>query len=338
MFKVLVTGGAGYIASHTVVSLIENAYSPILFDNLCNSKLLVLDRIKQITDQSPIFVEGDTRDRAALSRVFEEHDIDSVIHFAGLKAVAESVEQPHRYYDNNVFGTLNLIRAMTDAACFKLVFSSSATVYGDPVAVPVTEEMPLHATNPYGRTKLMVEQMLVDLACADERWQTALLRYFNPVGAHSSGLIGEDPKGTPNNLLPYLAQVAAGNLKRLSVYGDDYDTADGTGVRDYIHVVDLAEAHVKALAVLNNGGHGCQAYNLGTGQGYSVLEIIAAFEQVSATKIPYEIVARRAGDIAKSFADASKSERGIGWKARFGLSEMMQDHWRWQQKNPLGYK
>ena len=335
--KVLVTGGTGYIASHTVVALIDCGYSPILFDNLSNSKLLVLDRIQQITGFSPVFIEGDMRDSNALSSVFKEHDIDSVVHFAGLKAVGESVQQPQQYYDNNALGSLNLTRAMANASCFKLIFSSSATVYGDQEQVPITEEMPVTATSPYGRTKLMSEQIFKDLADADSRWQTALLRYFNPVGAHPSALIGEDPKGIPNNLLPYVAKVASGALKQLEVFGDDYDTVDGTGVRDYIHVVDLADAHVKALAALN-ADHGCQAYNLGTGRGYSVLEIIAAFEQASGVDVPYKVVARRAGDMAISYADVSKSEQCIDWKARYGLAEMMQDHWRWQKNNPLGYE
>ena len=337
MSKVLVTGGTGYIASHAVVALIENGYTPVLFDNLSNSKLAVLDRIRQISNQSPDFINGDLLDGDAVNTVFKEHSIDSVIHFAGLKAVGESVAHPQRYYENNVIGTLNLTRAMSQAGCFKIVFSSSATVYGEPEEVPVTEKTPLSTTNPYGRTKLIVEQILADLVVADSRWQAALLRYFNPIGAHQSGLIGEDPNGIPNNLVPYMTQVAAGRLKQLEVYGNDYDTRDGTGVRDYIHVVDLADAHVKALAVLRDQ-HGCQAYNLGTGQGSSVLDLIAAFEEVNGITIPYKIVARRAGDIASCYADPSKSEREIGWNARFGIEAMMQDHWRWQQQNPFGYK
>lgn len=337
MPKVLVTGGTGYIGSHAVVALIEDGHVPVLFDNLSNSKQLVLERIKTVTGQSPIFVQGDMRDIHALASVFKEHDIDSVLHFAGLKAVGESVSEVQNYYENNVVGTLNLTRAMADANCFKIVFSSSATVYGDPDTLPITENTTLFATNPYGRTKLMAEQLLGDLAKSDARWQSALLRYFNPVGAHSSGLIGEDPNGIPNNLVPYIAQVAAARLDCLAVYGNDYDTVDGTGVRDYIHVVDLVAAHVKALDALTDG-HGCQAYNLGTGEGFSVLQVIAAFEKASGIAIPYQVVARRTGDIASCFADPSKSERELAWKAEFDLQAMMQDHWRWQQKNPRGYQ
>ena len=337
MSKILVTGGTGYIASHAVVALMERGYEPVLFDNLSNSKLLVLDRIEEITGQRPIFIQGDIRDHQALVSVFNDHAIASVMHFAGLKAVGESVTEAQKYYDNNVAGTLCLSRVMAEAACFQIVFSSSATVYGEPSTVPVTESMPLSATNPYGRTKLMIEQILSDLAAADPRWQVSLLRYFNPIGAHPSGLIGEDPNGIPNNLLPYIAQVASGKLERLAVYGGDYDTIDGTGVRDYIHVMDLVAAHVQALEALT-GRHGCQSYNLGTGQGYSVLQVIEAFELASGVSVPYELTSRRAGDAAVSFADPAKSERLLGWKAKLDLAQMMKDHWCWQKNNPSGYQ
>jgi len=336
MSHVLVTGGTGYIASHAVVTLIEQGFTPLLLDNLSNSKAVVIDRIEQITGTKPRFLEADLQDKRALKKLFSDYQIDHVIHFAGLKAVGESVREAQRYYANNVAGTLALTEAMSEAKCFSLVFSSSATVYGDPQTVPITEDMPLSATNPYGRSKLMIEQILSDLAISDNRWQIALLRYFNPVGAHQSGLIGEDPNGIPNNLLPYVAQVAVGKLARLSVFGGDYETPDGTGIRDYIHVVDLVEAHVKALQALDSK-HGCQPYNLGTGEGYSVLEVIAAFEAASDVEIPYDIVARRAGDIAASYASPERSQRQLGWQARFDLASMMRDHWRWQQQNPRGY-
>ncbi len=337
MSTVLVTGGTGYIASHAVVTLIEQGFTPVLFDNLSNSKSLVVDRIEAITGVRPRFVEGDLSNIGLLESVFAEFKIDSVIHFAGLKAVGESVREAQRYYANNVAGTLALTQVMAAADCYSLVFSSSATVYGDPETVPITEDMPLSATNPYGRSKLMVEQILSDLAVSNENWRIALLRYFNPVGAHESGLIGEDPNGIPNNLLPYIAQVAVGKLECLSVFGGDYQTVDGTGVRDYIHVVDLVEAHVKALSALAPE-HGCQAYNLGTGQGYSVLEVIKAFEQASGVEIPYKIVERRAGDIRASYASPENTASKLGWRARYDLAAMMRDHWCWQQRNPQGYE
>ncbi len=337
MTKILVTGGAGYIGSHTVVALLEQGLTPILFDNFSNSQEAVLSRIEKITGVSPQLIEGDIKDGEKLNEVFVEHEFDAVIHFAGLKAVGESVEEPLRYYQNNVYGSLQLFRTMAKHGCFRLVFSSSASVYGEPESVPITEHFPLSAANPYGQTKLMIENILRDLSAADARWQASILRYFNPVGAHKSALIGENPNGIPNNLVPYIAQVAIGKLSRLSVFGGDYDTIDGTGVRDYIHVVDLADAHLKALDALDDG-HGCCAYNVGTGEGYSVLEIIAAFERACGAKIPYDIVARRSGDVASSFADPIFSEQKLGWKARFGLNEMMRDHWQWQSANLEGYK
>lgn len=336
MQKILVTGGAGYIGSHTVVALQKLGLEPIVFDNLANSSALVFDRITEISGSRPAFIEGDVCDKSALDSAFSQHDIDSVIHFAGLKAVGESVVQPLRYYQNNVHGAMQLIEAMQEHDCKKIVFSSSATVYGDPASVPITEDFPLSATNPYGQSKLMIENILRDLAAADPNWQISILRYFNPVAAHPSGLIGEDPKGIPNNLMPYIAQVGVGKLKKLSVYGDNYDTPDGTGVRDYIHVCDLADAHSSALMALSEP-HGCQAYNVGTGVGYSVFEMIKAFEAASGVEIPYEVVSRRPGDIAQCFADASKSASSLGWSAKCSLQQMMDDHWRWQSRNPRGY-
>ena len=334
--KVLVTGGTGYIGSHTLVQLIDAGYDVVALDNLSNSTVAVLDRVKTITDQAICFYEGDIRDRTLLRRIFASHDIEAVIHFAGLKAVGESTQQPLRYYQNNVTGTLTLVEEMADAGVFKLVFSSSATVYGDPHAVPINESFPTGATNAYGRTKLMVEEILNDVAQAECRWQIALLRYFNPVGAHPSGLIGEDPNGIPNNLLPYITQVAIGRLQELQVFGSDYPTPDGTGVRDYIHVVDLADGHLKALTRLDQVP-GLHTYNLGTGQGYSVLEMIRAFESASDRQIPYRLVERRPGDIAECWADPSKAQRELGWRATRGLAEMMADSWRWQLNNPQGY-
>jgi UDP-glucose 4-epimerase len=346
MNKTLVTGGAGYIGSHTVVALIEQGYQPVIYDNLSNSNVEVLNRIEKICGVRPEFVEGDLRDKAKLKRLFSDYDFDSVIHFAGLKAVGESVSEPLRYYHNNVVGTLMLLEAMDDHCVRNLVFSSSATVYGEPQKMPITEEFPLSATNPYGQTKLAIETILRDLSTADSQWQISLLRYFNPVSAHESGLIGEDPDGIPNNLMPFIAQVAVGKLDELSVFGDDYPTSDGTGVRDYIHVVDLARAHIKALQVLSDTAkdsvskksYGCQAYNIGTGIGYSVLQMVQAFERASGHTIKYQIKPRRPGDIATCYADTTKSAEKLSWQAEFDLERMMQDGWRWQSNNPNGYE
>lgn len=336
--KVLVTGGAGYIGSHVCVELIEAGFSPIVIDNLCNAKRESLRRVATIAGVEPIFYQGDINDKPLLVRIFEEHDIAAVMHFAGLKAVGESSQIPMAYYRCNVAGTLSLTEAMEAAGIEKLIFSSSATVYGDPVSVPIDESFATSATNPYGRSKLMVEEMLTDIARApNSRWSFTLLRYFNPVGAHESGLIGEDPQGIPNNLLPYIAQVGIGKLKSLSVFGDDYATIDGTGVRDYIHVVDLAKGHVAALEKILTQPSGCRAYNLGTGVGYSVLQMIAAFEKASGRSVPYSIVPRRPGDIASCYAEAAKAKSELGWAAEFGLERMMQDTWRWQSQNPNGY-
>ncbi len=333
---ILVTGGAGYIGSHTVVLLQEAGQDVVVFDNLSNSNPEVFNRIEQISGRRPVFVEGDLRDPVALERLFREHAIDAVIHFAGLKAVGESVEKPLLYYQNNVEGSLNLFQAMSDHGCQRIVFSSSATVYGDPASVPIREDFPLSATNPYGRNKLMIEEILRDLQVADSGWQIALLRYFNPVGAHPSGLIGEDPNGIPNNLMPFVAQVAVGKLPQLRVFGNDYPTPDGTGVRDYIHVMDLAAAHLKALDALNPS-HGCVAYNIGTGRGYSVLEAVQAFSRAAEREIPYQIAPRRPGDIAACYADPAFSEEKLGWKAVYGIEEMVRDHWHWQSRNPQGF-
>ena len=335
--SILVTGGAGYIGSHTVVLLLQAGFDVVVFDNLCNSHPEVFNRIETITGQRPIFVEGDIRDKAALSKVFSEHSIESVIHFAGLKAVGESVAKPLMYYQNNVEGSLNLFDVMAQHGCKRIVFSSSATVYGDPASVPIREHFPLSATNPYGQSKLMIENILRDISVSDPSWQISLLRYFNPVGAHESGLIGEDPNGMPNNLMPFVAQVAIGRRDKLSVFGGDYPTVDGTGVRDYIHVVDLAAGHLKALAALHPE-HGCQAYNLGTGNGYSVLQVVKAFAEASGCDIPYEIAPRRPGDIATCYADPAYSAEKLGWTANFDLERMVADHWRWQSQNPNGFK
>ncbi len=334
--KVLLTGGCGYIASHTAVQLIGAGLTPILFDNFSNSKPSVLDRLEQITGVRPLLVVGDTRDRAALDAVFAHHDIDAVIHFAGLKAVGESVCKPLEYYDTNVHGTLVLLAAMAAAKVNVLVFSSSATVYGDPASVPITEDFPTSATNPYGRSKLMVEEILRDYVAANPEWSVTLLRYFNPIGAHPSGLIGEDPQGIPNNLTPYIAQVAVGRRERVQVFGDDYPTRDGTGIRDYIHVVDLADGH---LAALRHGrdAPGTHVFNLGTGHGTSVLEMIAAFRDASGRPIPYDVVARRPGDIAECWADAKLAERVLGWRAERSVQQMTADAWRWQEGNPAGF-
>lgn len=337
MKKILVTGGAGFIGSHTVVRLVERGYHPVIFDNMDNSNVVVLERIQAICGVRPDFIEADVRDANSLDKAFSEHRFDCVIHFAGLKAVGESVEKPMRYYSNNIEGSITLLKAMHKHDCRKLVFSSSSTVYGDPDIVPITEAAPLKVTNPYGQSKLTVENMLRDLSLADDRWQFTLLRYFNPVGAHESGLIGEDPNGIPNNLMPYIAQVAVGRLDKLRVWGDDYDTPDGTGVRDYIHVMDLAEAHINAVESFKPN-HECRAYNIGSGEGYSVLQMVKAFEQASGRKVPYSIEARRPGDVATSFSDPSLSAAEIGWKAKKGLPEIMQDQWNWQRNNPNGYR
>ncbi|MFZ6049006.1 UDP-glucose 4-epimerase GalE [Pseudomonas sp. CR3202] len=335
--KILVTGGAGYIGSHATLALLQAGFEVVVLDNLCNSSVESLLRIEGICGKSPQFIQGDIRDRGLLDELFSSYRISAVMHFAGLKVVNESVSNPLSYYENNVAGTVTLCQAMASAGIFRLVFSSTANVYGEPAQVPVREDFPTGAlTNPYGRSKFMVEQILQDLAMADSRWSIALLRYFNPVGAHSSGLIGEDPNGIPSNLLPYISQVAIGKLKQLSVYGGDYPTVDGTGVRDYIHVVDLAEGHLKALEKISTKA-GVNIWNLGTGQGYSVLEMIRAFEQVSGRKVPYQIVDRRPGDIGESWADPMRAEKELGWRAKRGLQQMMADAWRWQSSNPSGY-
>jgi len=327
--KILVTGGAGYIGSHTCVELIAAGHEVLIVDNFCNSKRSILARLEKITGRPVAHVEADVRDRTAMEEVFAQHQIDAVIHFAGLKAVGESVEQPLAYYDNNVQGSLVLLEVMRKYGVKTLVFSSSATVYGDPASVPIFEDFPLSATNPYGRSKLMIEQILHDVMRADPTWRIALLRYFNPVGAHESGLIGEDPNGIPNNLVPYIAQVAEGRRERLSVFGQDYATPDGTGVRDYIHVVDLAVGHVKTLDKLAVT-EGLHTWNLGTGRGYSVLEMVKAFEKACGKEIPLTMAPRRAGDIAQCFADVSLAEKDLNWKAEREIDQMCRDAWRWQ--------
>ncbi len=327
---ILVTGGAGYIGSHTVVELLAAGYDVTIIDNLCNSKASVLDRIAHIAGRKPVFIEADMRDRRAIGEVFAQHRFAAAIHFAGLKAVGESVSQPLKYYDNNVLGSLVLVEAMASAGVKSLVFSSSATVYGDPQSVPIREDAPLAATNPYGQTKLVVENLLREVATSDPAWRIALLRYFNPVGAHRSGIIGEDPLGIPNNLVPYISQVATGKLKHLSVFGSDYPTPDGTGVRDYVHVVDLAKGHVQALRALPTI-EGALAVNLGTGRGYSVLQMAEAFEAASQRSVPLRVSERRPGDVAQCYADPSLAERVLGWRAEIGIREMCQDTWRWQQ-------
>jgi UDP-glucose 4-epimerase len=335
--SILVTGGAGYIGSHTTLALLEAGYTVVVLDNLTNSSLESLRRVERICGKAATFIKGDIRDRDLLDSIFSSYRIQAVLHFAGLKAVGESVQQPLTYYENNVSGSLVLFQAMAAAAVFNLVFSSSATVYGEPTQMPINEAYPTGTpTNPYGRSKLMVEEVLRDLAHSEPRWSIALLRYFNPVGAHSSGLIGEDPNGIPNNLLPYISQVAVGKLQQLSVYGDDYPTVDGTGVRDYIHVVDLANGHLKALNAIASS-QGVQTWNLGTGQGYSVLQMIHAFEQAAGVCVPYTVVARRSGDIAECWADPKKAAQELGWKAEHSLEDMMRDTWRWQQNNPNGF-
>ncbi|MCM3620165.1 UDP-glucose 4-epimerase GalE [Sutcliffiella horikoshii] len=334
---ILVTGGAGYIGSHTCVELLNNDHDIVIVDNLSNSNHVSLDRIKELTGKDFPFYEVDLLDKDGLEKVFREHTIDAVIHFAGLKAVGESVEKPLFYYHNNITGTLYLCEVMHKHGVKNIVFSSSATVYGLPESVPISESFPLSATNPYGQTKLMIEQILRDLHVADNEWSISLLRYFNPIGAHESGRIGEDPNGIPNNLMPFITQVAIGKLPELAVFGDDYDTVDGTGVRDYIHVVDLAKGHLKALEKVMKD-KGVNAYNLGTGKGYSVLEMVKAFEKASEKEVPYKITARRPGDIGACFADPAKAKEELGWQAEKGLEEMCQDSWKWQKNNPNGYK
>ncbi|MCC7006909.1 MAG: UDP-glucose 4-epimerase GalE [Ottowia sp.] len=336
MRKILVTGGAGYIGSHTVAALIASGYDVCILDNLFNSDIGVLSRIEKISGKAPIFEKGDVRDRNLLEQLFAAYHFDAVIHFAGLKAVGESVLNPLDYYDVNVRGTLELLKVMRKAAVKTFVFSSSATVYGDPASVPIQENFPRHATNPYGNSKLIVEDILHDLCKAETGWNIARLRYFNPVGAHESGLIGEYPRGVPNNLMPYVAQVASGQRKKLSIFGNDYPTPDGTGVRDYLHVVDLADGHVSALDYLQQVG-GLLTVNLGTGQGHSVLNLVTAFEAISGHAVPFEIVNRRPGDIAQCWADPSLAHHLINWKAKKNLTDMCADTWRWQQRNPKGY-
>lgn len=333
---VLVTGGAGYIGSHVCVELLENGYEVVVLDNLSNSSPIALDRVREISGRSLEFVQDDLRNVAALPALFADRKIDAVMHFAGLKAVGESVEQPLHYYDNNVVGSLNLLRAMAAEGARNLVFSSSATVYGDPRSNPIREDFPLGATNPYGRTKQQIEDILRDLHISDPRWNVSILRYFNPVGAHHSGQIGEDPSDIPNNLMPFVAQTASGIREKLAVFGGDYATPDGTGVRDYIHVVDLARGHLKALQKLEQDP-GCIIHNLGTGQGYSVLEMVAAFQKACARNIPYEIVDRRPGDIAQCYADPGRAQQELGWKAQKTLEDMCVDAWNWQRQNPQGY-
>jgi UDP-glucose 4-epimerase len=334
---VLVTGGAGYIGSHTCVELLNEGYDVVVIDNLSNSSEKSLERVQEITGKKLTFYKADLLDREAVENIFRNEKIDSVIHFAGLKAVGESVLKPLEYYYNNITGTLILCDTMRKYGVKDLVFSSSATVYGNPQTVPIKEDFPLSATNPYGRTKLMIEQILGDLYAADDTWSIVLLRYFNPVGAHKSGRIGEDPRGIPNNLVPYITQVAVGKLEFLGVFGNDYDTHDGTGVRDYIHVVDLAKGHIKALEKLK-GSKGIFTYNLGTGKGYSVMEMLKSFEKVCGKPIKYKIMPRRPGDIAVCYADPARAKEELGWVAEKGLQEMCEDSWRWQENNPNGYE
>lgn len=336
MPKILLTGGAGYIASHTAICLLEAGFEVLALDNFCNSQAEAVRRVERISGKSLPLIEGDIRDAALLRQVFSQNDISAVVHFAGLKAVGESTAQPLRYYDNNVAGTVNLCQVMAEFGVKQLVFSSSATVYGDARHMPIREDAPRSATNPYGQSKLMLEYILADLQASDPSWRIAILRYFNPVGAHESGLIGEDPNGPPNNLMPFISQVAVGKRAQLSVFGDDYPTADGTGVRDYIHVMDLADGHVKALQYLQQQS-GLVTVNLGTGQGYSVLQMVQAFSEINQVAVPYQIVARRPGDIAECYADPAKAKDLLGWQARRTLADMVQDAWRWQQQNPDGY-
>lgn len=337
--EILVTGGAGFIGSHVCVELIAAGFTPVVLDNLCNSKPEALKRLAIIAGSAPVFYEVDINDKDALRKVFAQHSFAAVMHFAGLKAVGESGQIPLKYYRYNVVGTLTLAEVMEEFKVWKLIFSSSATVYGDPASVPIDENFATSATNPYGRSKLIVEQILQDMAAApDSQWNISLLRYFNPIGAHESGMIGEDPAGIPNNLLPYVAQVAIGKLPQLSIFGNDYNTVDGTGVRDYIHVVDLARGHVAALQGLEKVGEGCRAYNLGTGCGYSVLQIVEAFEHASGREVPYKVSPRRPGDIASCYADPTKAKTELDWSAEYDLQRMMTDAWRWQKQNPNGYE
>ncbi len=338
MKKILITGGLGYIGSHTVVALLDAGYQAIVVDNLSNSDKEVLNRIKELTGKQVSFYQVDIRDRAGLNHVFRKETCDCVIHFAGLKSLEESIYKPWEYYDNNVGGTLTLIDVMREYGCKNMIFSSSAAVYGTPEQLPITEECPKgERMNPYAQTKSMQEQILMDIQKADPDWNVVLLRYFNPIGAHKSGLLGEDPQGIPNNLLPYITQVAIGKLPYLKIFGNDYDTPDGTGIRDYIHVLDLANGHLKALSRIQ-ANCGCEVFNLGTGTGYSVLEMVHYFEQACGKKIPYQIEPRRLGDVAACFADPSKAKRLLGWEAQNGVLEMCKDAWRWQNKNPNGYK
>lgn len=334
---VLVTGGAGYIGSHTCVELLNNGYEVVVMDNLYNSNEKALERVEEITGKKIRFYKVDMLDKEAMNEIFENEKIDSVIHFAGYKAVGESVRKPLEYYHNNITGTLNLCDVMRNHGVKNIIFSSSATVYGDPAFVPITEDCPKgQITNPYGQTKGMLEQILTDLHVSDPEWNVVLLRYFNPIGAHKAGIIGEDPKGIPNNLVPYIAQVAVGKLEKLGVFGNDYDTPDGTGVRDYIHVVDLARGHVKAMKKFEDKPE-VRIYNLGTGNGYSVLQVLHAFEKACGKTLPYEIKPRRAGDIATCYADPTKAKEELGWEAEYGIEEMCEDSWRWQSMNPNGY-
>lgn len=336
--RILVTGGAGYIGSHTCVELLNEGYEVVIMDNMYNSSRKAVDRVEQITGKKVTFYETDMLDQAGVKALFDQEQIDAVIHFAGLKAVGESVRKPIEYYRNNIAGTLNLCDEMRKHGVKNIIFSSSATVYGDPAQIPITEECPKGVcTNPYGWTKHMLEQILTDIHTADPEWNVILLRYFNPIGAHPSGMIGEDPKGIPNNLVPYIAQVAIGKLEKLSVFGDDYDTPDGTGVRDYIHVVDLARGHVNAIAKLADK-EGVSVYNLGTGHGYSVLQVVEAFGKACGHPVPYQIKPRRAGDIATCYCDPSKAAKELNWTAQFGIEEMCRDSWNWQSQNPNGYR
>ncbi|WP_276932950.1 UDP-glucose 4-epimerase GalE [Dubosiella newyorkensis] len=336
--KILVTGGAGYIGSHTCVELLNAGYDVVVVDNLSNSSPKALERVEKITGKPVTFYEADILDKEAMKKIFDQEKIDAVIHFAGLKAVGESVHKPIEYYTNNIAGTLVLLEAMKEADVKNIIFSSSATVYGNPAQIPITEACPKGVcTNPYGWSKWMLEQILEDVYKADPSWNIMLLRYFNPIGAHESGLIGEDPKGIPNNLLPYVAQVAIGKLKEVGVFGDDYDTPDGTGVRDYIHVVDLAKGHVLALDQIKENA-GCKVYNLGTGQGYSVLDVIHAFEKACGHEIPYAIKPRREGDIATCYSESKKAKEELGWEAQYGIDEMCASSWKWQSMNPNGYE
>ena len=336
MKAILVTGGAGYIGSHTCVELLDNGYQVIVIDNLSNSSYKSLERVEELTKKSILFYKEDLRNKKGISKIFDLHRIDAVIHFAGLKAVGESVKKPIEYYSNNIVGTINLIEVMQEHYVHNIVFSSSATVYGEPNVLPIRENFPLRATNPYGRSKLFTEEMLLELNQAEAKWNISLLRYFNPVGAHVSGMLGENPSGTPNNLMPYISQVAVGKLDYVSIYGGDYDTKDGTGIRDYIHVVDLAKGHIKALEKFKEKT-GVMVYNLGTGKGYSVIEMIEAFAKASGKEVPYKIVERRDGDIPICYADPSKAKKELDWNADYGLEQMCEDTWRWQSLNPDGY-